>query len=415
MKLQFDELTPPSEGQRIRVEKNELKVPDNPIIPIIEGDGIGQDVAPAAKKVLREAARGTGRDLIWFNVYAGSSAKKKYGEYLPRDTLNAIKAYRVAIKGPLTTPIGRGFRSLNVALRQNLDLYSCVRPVYHLRGMPSPVKNPENMDIVVFRENTEDVYAGIEWREGSKECSKMIDFLREEMNVEVRPDSGIGIKPISRFASKRLVRKAIDYALERDRRRMTLVHKGNIMKFTEGSFRDWGYDVVKEEYGDDVVIEDDLKRRGKSESKGEVVLVNDRLADNMLQQLLTRTDQYDVLAMPNLNGDYISDAAAGQVGGLGIAPSSNIGDQMGLFEPTHGSAPKYAGKDKANPTGMMLSGGLMFEFMGWFDAAEKIKRAVESTLLQKTVTYDVYRQIEDGKKIKCSEFADLVVENMRSL
>lgn len=412
--MQFDKIYPPEEGERIKVEGDELKVPDSPVIPIIEGDGTGHDVTPAARKVLMEAAHKTGHDLVWFDVYAGSLAKKKYDEYLPKDTLDAIESYRVAIKGPLTTPVGGGFRSLNVALRQKLDLYACVRPVFHLRGMPSPVRHPEDMDIVVFRENTEDLYTGIEWESGTGECRRAISFFSEEMGSNIRPDSGIGIKPISEFGSKRLVRKAIDYALERGRNTVTLVHKGNIMKFTEGSFRNWGYEVAEEEYGDEVVTQDALEDLDTEPQEGSVV-VNDRLADNMLQQLLTRTAQYDVLATPNLNGDYLSDAAAGQVGGLGVVPGSNIGDQVGLFEPTHGSAPKYAGKDKVNPTAMILSGAIMFEYMGWFDASNHVKESVEETLLDKTVTYDVYRQIKGGEKVKCSEFAEKVIENMETL
>ncbi|KXA99311.1 isocitrate dehydrogenase [candidate division MSBL1 archaeon SCGC-AAA261O19] len=414
---EFEKIKVPEDGEKIVWDGKELQVPDNPIIPQIEGDGTGKDVSPAAKKVLKAAARETGRDIHWMDIHAGKTAKEIYGKYLPQETLDAIEEFRLALKGPLTTPVGGGFRSLNVAIRQKLDLYACVRPVYHLAGVPSPVKNPEQMDMVIFRENTEDVYAGIEWARDTKEAEKARDFLSEKMDTDIPSDSGIGIKPISEGASKRLIRKAIDYTLKnRDHyESMTLVHKGNIMKFTEGAFRDWGYEVAEDEYSGKVITEDELWEEHDGKVPEDVIVIKDRLADNMLQQLLTRTPLYDVLAMPNLNGDYLSDAAAGQVGGLGIAPGSNIGDGKGVFEPTHGTAPVHAGKDKVNPTGIILSGRIMFEFMGWEDAGELVKKSIEQTIKDKTVTYDIHRQIEGGKKVKCSEFADLVIENMKSL
>jgi isocitrate dehydrogenase len=368
-----------------------------------------------AKKVLRKAAGLTGRDIHWFDIPAGERAHELLGEYLPDRTVDTIREYKVALKGPLTTPVAGGFRSLNVTLRQVLDLYACVRPVFYLRGMPSPMKRPEAMDMVVFRENTEDVYAGIEWARGTPEAERVIGFLNEEMGCEIRGDSGIGIKPISEYASKRLVRKALRYALDRDRESVTLVHKGNIMKYTEGAFRDWGYEVASEEFGEETISEADLWDRFDGEIPEGRILVKDRIADNMLQQLITRTKDYDVLALPNLNGDYVSDAAAAQVGGLGVSPGANLGDYMGLFEPTHGSAPKYAGMDKVNPTAILLSGMLMLEFFGWFDAARLVRESIEETMLQRTVTYDVHRQIEGGELVKCSEFGDLVTENMESL
>lgn len=416
MNSEFENISIPTEGEKIRWDGEELQVPDSPIIPQIEGDGIGRDISPAAKRVLKAAARKTGRDIHWMDIHAGEAAEEIYGEYLPRETLNAVEEFRVALKGPLTTPVSGGFRSLNVAIRQKLDLYACVRPVYHLEGVPSPVKNPEDMDIVIFRENTEDVYSGIEWEHDTDGAETVRSFLNEEMGTDIPPNSGIGIKPISERATKRLVRKAVEHALENlDRYQyVTLVHKGNIMKFTEGAFRDWGYEVAEEEYGGEVITENTLWEEREGEVPEDTVVVNDRLADNMLQQLITRTSRYDVLAMPNLNGDYLSDAAAGQVGGLGIAPGSNIGDGKAVFEPTHGTAPKYAGKDKVNPTGIILSGRIMLRYLGWEDAQLLLKKALEKTYKDRTVTYDIHRQIEGGRKVKCSEFADLVIENMDS-
>ena len=411
--MEFEKLKPPEEGSKIEYADGRLIVPDNPIIPYIEGDGIGRDVVPAALKVLDAAAEKIGKEIVWFKIYAGEEAYRLYGSYLPEDTLKAIKEYRVAIKGPLTTPVGGGYRSLNVTIRQTLDLYACVRPVYYIEGVPSPLKNPEKVNLVIFRENTEDVYAGIEWPKGSEEAKKLIEFL-STLGVSIREDSGIGIKPISEFATKRLVRLAIQYAIDNGRKSVTLVHKGNIMKYTEGAFRDWGYEVAKEEFADKTVTEDELWNEYGGKQPEGIIVVKDRIADNMFQQLLTRTDEYDVLAMPNLNGDYMSDFAAGLVGGLGVAPGSNIGDGMGVFEPVHGSAPKYAGQNKVNPTAEILSGALMFEYLGWKEGSEIIKKSVEMTIKSGTVTYDIHRHV-GGKLVGTREFAEAVVENMRSL
>jgi len=419
--MTYDTVEVPEEGERIRVideDEDELDVPDTPIIPILYGDGIGEDVAPAAQEVLTAAARATGRDIAWMRIYAGASARDLYDENLPEETVEAIREHRVAIKGPLTTPVGAGYRSLNVALRQTLDTYANVRPTYHLEGVPSPVSNPEQMDMVSFRENTEDVYAGIEWEAGTDEVEQVREFVEEEMGFDETIHEGpvgIGVKPISEYATKRLVRQAIDYALERDRDSVTLVHKGNIMKFTEGAFRDWGYEVAEQEYGDEVITENTLWEEREGDRPEGTVVVNDRIADNMLQQILTRTDQYDVLALPNLNGDYVSDACGAQIGGLGIAPGANFGNAMCLAEPVHGSAPKYAGQDKVNPTAMILSGVLMFEYMGWLDAADLVRDACEATIASKRVTYDLHRQIEGGEKLATSEFAEAVVGNIEDL
>ena len=416
--MSYDQVEVPEEGESITLadeETGELDVPDEPIIPIIHGDGIGVDVGPAAQEVLQAAANATGRQVHWMRVYAGESARERYDENLPDETVDAIREHRVAIKGPLTTPVGAGFRSLNVALRQTLDLYANVRPTYWLEGVPSPVSEPEQMDMVSVRENTEDVYAGIEWKAGTEEVEQVREFVEEEMGFDETIHDGpvgIGVKPITEFGTKRLVREAIDYALENDRDSVTLIHKGNIMKFTEGQFRDWGYEVAEEEYGDEVITEDTLWEERDGEAPEDTLVVNDRIADNMLQQLLTRTDQYDVLAMPNLNGDYLSDAAGAQIGGLGIAPGANFGRGRCLAEPVHGSAPKYAGEDKVNPTAMILSGRLMFEYLGWDDAADLVRDAVEETISSRQVTYDLHRQIEGGEKLATSEFAAKVVENV---
>ncbi len=412
--MRYKKVKPPEEGERIRFVDGKLIVPDNPIIPYFEGDGIGKDVVPAAIKVLNAAAEKIGKEVVWFKVYAGEDAYKLYGEYLPEDTLNAIKEFRVALKGPLTTPVASGFRSLNVTIRQRLDLYANVRPIYYLKGFPSPLKNPEVVDLVIFRENTEDVYAGIEWAKGSEEALKLIKFLKDEFGIEIREDSGIGIKPISEFATKRLVRLAIRYALENNRESVTLVHKGNIMKYTEGAFRDWGYEVAKEEFGDKVITEDELWSSYDGIAPKGKIVIKDRIADNMFQQILTRTAEYDVLALPNLNGDYISDEAAALVGGLGVAPGSNIGDGMGVFEPIHGSAPKYAGQNKVNPTAEILTGALMFEYIGWKDASKMIKKAIEMTVGDGIVTYDLHRHI-GGTLVGTREFADAVVERLDSI
>ena len=419
--MSYDKVDVPEDGERVELadeETGELDVPQNPIVPIIHGDGIGTDVGPAAQKVLDAAAEATGRSIAWMRVYAGESAREMYGENLPEDTVSAIRDHRVAIKGPLTTPVGAGFRSLNVALRKTLDLYANVRPTYHLDGVPSPVKDPGAMDMVTFRENTEDVYAGIEWEAGTDEVEQVREFLEDDMDVpDVIHDGpvGIGVKPVSEFGSKRLIREAIDYAIANDRDSVTLVHKGNIMKFTEGAFRDWGYEVAEEEYGEDVITEDELWDEHDGEQPEGTVVVNDRIADNMLQQLLTRTDQYDVIATMNLNGDYMSDAAGAQIGGLGIAPGTNFGHGRCLAEPVHGSAPKYAGEDKVNPTAMILSGREMLDYLGWNEAADLVRDAVEETIDSGKVTYDLHRQIEGGEKLATSEFADAVIDKIDEL
>ena len=419
--MSYDEVDVPDDGEAIRLvdeETGELDVPENPVVPIIHGDGIGTDVGPAAQRVLDAAAEATGRSIAWMRVYAGGSARERYGENLPDDTVSAVRDHRVAIKGPLTTPVGAGFRSLNVALRQTLDLYANVRPTYHLDGVPSPVKNPDAMDMVTFRENTEDVYAGIEWEAGTDGAEEVREFLEDDMAIaDVIHDGpvGLGVKPISEFGSKRLVREAIDYALENDRDTVTLVHKGNIMKFTEGAFRDWGYEVAAEEYGDAVITEDELWDDYDGERPEGTLVVNDRIADNMLQQILTRTDEYEVVATMNLNGDYMSDSAGAQIGGLGIAPGVNYGHGRCLAEPVHGSAPKYAGQDKVNPTAMILSGREMLEYVGWSDAADLVRDAVEETIASGRVTYDLHRQIEGGEKLATSEFADAVVDEIDAM
>ncbi len=405
---EFRDLTPPSQGTPITGKEGKLVVSDDPIIPFIEGDGIGRDIWRAAVRVFDAAVKKVfdgHKRVVWFEVLAGEKAKEKTGEWLPADTLEAVTAYKVAIKGPLTTPVGGGIRSLNVLIRQKLDLYACVRPVRYFQGAPSPVRHPERMDVVIFRENTEDVYAGIEWERGSPEAMKLIEFLSKELGKHVRPDSGVGIKPISETGSKRLVRVAIQYALDNGRKSVTLVHKGNIMKFTEGAFRDWGYELAKEEFSGQTLGEWDGSPNGK-------VVIKDRIADSMLQQILTRTAEYDVMATPNLNGDYLSDACAAQVGGLGLAPGANIGDEVGFFEATHGTAPKYADKDVINPSSVILSGAMMFRYVGWRDVATLIEEGIARTIQQKKVTYDLERLMEGATKLKTSEFADAVIANM---
>ena len=416
--MDYNKLDVPEKGASVTVldeTTDALEVPETPVVPILYGDGIGTDVGPAAQSVLEAGARATGRDIAWLRIYAGESARDRYGVNLPTDTVEAIRDFRVGIKGPLTTPVGAGYRSLNVALRQQLDTYANVRPTYHLDGVPSPVTHPEQMDMVTFRENTEDVYGGIEWHHEDEDVERVRAFVENEMGFDDTIHDGpvgIGVKPITEFGTKRLVRKAIDYALEEGRDTVTLVHKGNIMKFTEGQFRDWGYEVAEQEYGDEVITEDTLWEERDGEQPDQAVVVNDRIADNMLQQVLTRTENYDVLATMNLNGDYISDACGAQIGGLGIAPGANFGDALCLAEPVHGSAPKYAGQDKVNPTAMILSGVLMFEYLGWNDAATLVRDAVEETIVSKRVTYDLHRQIDDGEKLSTSGFADAVVENI---
>ncbi|MST34928.1 NADP-dependent isocitrate dehydrogenase [Acidimicrobiaceae bacterium USS-CC1] len=386
-----------------------LTVPDEPIIPFIEGDGTGVDIWPAAKLVLDAAANKHGRRIEWKEVLAGEKAFNETGNWLPNETIEIFKEYLIGIKGPLTTPIGGGFRSLNVALRQLLDLYVCLRPVRWFQGVPSPVKRPDLVDMVIFRENTEDIYAGLEVQEGTPEAKRLIELLHDEFGWEIRADSGIGVKPVSITGSKRLIRAAINYARERNRKSVTLVHKGNIQKFTEGAFRQWGYELVREEFADVAVGWDDCG--GKP---GDKILVKDVIADITLQQVLTRPDEFDVIATTNLNGDYLSDALAAQVGGIGIAPGANINyvTGHGIFEATHGTAPKYAGQDKVNPGSVLLSGVLMFEHLGWRDAADDIVRALEATIADKIVTYDFARQMEGATEVKTSEFAAAIVDRL---
>jgi isocitrate dehydrogenase len=459
----------PKDGTKISFENGRFTVPDNPIIPFIEGDGTGRDIWKASSRVLNagvEKAYAGKRRIVWYEVLAGEKAFRQLKTWLPDETVDAFRDFRVSIKGPLTTPIGGGIRSLNVTLRQTLDLYACLRPVRYYEGVPSAMKHPQKLNVVIFRENTEDVYAGIEWKEGSEGAKKIIDFLNNEMlkgtKKQVRADSGIGIKPISVFGTKRLVRKAIQFAIANNRKTVTLVHKGNIMKFTEGAFQEWGYEVARDEFRDQIVTEreswilgnkdanssltveenaamiepgleiapDDFKKKlfaeiksvletlGKSHGNGawkKKILVNDRIADSIFQQVIIRPEDYDVLATPNLNGDYISDACAAQVGGLGIAPGGNVGDGYAVFEATHGTAPKYADKDMVNPGSVILSGVMLLEFLGWNEAAKLIENAMEATIRQKTVTYDFERQMQGAKKVKTSEFADHMIKNMDGL
>jgi isocitrate dehydrogenase len=456
----------PGNGAPLQYKNGQYLIPDNPIIPFIEGDGTGRDIWKASVRVfdaaVEKAYKGK-RRVAWYEIFAGEKAKAKFDNWLPDDTVTAVRDLRVAIKGPLTTPVGGGIRSLNVALRQILDLYACVRPVKYYKGVPSPVKHPERMNVVIFRENTEDVYAGIEWEEGTPEGAKLIEFLNKEMlkggKKQVRLDSGVGIKPISVSGTKRLVRMAIQHAVENGRKTVTLVHKGNIQKFTEGAFRKWGYELATEEFRDRVVTEREswiLDNKDKSPNltvaqNAELVepgmefappefrssvekevqqvldsiyathgrgawktklMINDRIADSIFQQVVTRADEYSVLATPNLNGDYISDACAAQVGGLGIAPGANIGDGYAIFEATHGTAPKYADRDVINPGSVILSGVMMFRFLGWNEAADLIERGMELTIEQKKVTYDFERLMEGATKVKTSEFGNYIIENM---
>ncbi len=414
----YKKLAPPHSGEKISTENGKLHVPENPIIPFIEGDGTGPDIWRASQRVFDAAvakAYGGKKKIEWFEVYAGEKSNTVYGEgtWLPDDTLEAIKEYVVAIKGPLTTPVGGGIRSINVALRQMLDLYVCLRPVQYLDGVPSPVKRPEAINMVIFRENTEDIYAGIEWKAGTPEARKVVQWLQQEMGVKkIRfPDtSSIGVKPVSQEGTERLVRAAIEYAIANMRKSVTLVHKGNIMKFTEGGFRDWGYELAKREFKDQVVSWDDC---GGNPPDGKI-LIKDVIADAFLQQILTRPAEYDVIATLNLNGDYISDALAAQVGGIGIAPGGNINFQTGyaVFEATHGTAPKYAGQDKVNPGSLILSGEMMFRYLGWKEPANLILNALGKTIRSKVVTYDFARLMEGAKEVKCSEFGEAIVKNM---
>jgi isocitrate dehydrogenase len=456
----------PSAGSPITFKNGKLEIPDNPIIPYIEGDGTGRDIWAASVRVFDaavERAYGGKRKIHWYEVFAGEKAFTRFNDWLPPGTVDAIKDLHVAIKGPLTTPVGGGIRSLNVALRQILDLYSCIRPVKYYAGVPSPVKHPEQLNVVIFRENTEDVYIGIEWKQGTPEVKKLIDFLNNTMlagtKKHIREDSGIGIKPISVFGTKRLVRMAIQHAIKNNRRSVTLVHKGNIQKFTEGAFREWGYEVARDEFREKIVTEREswildnkdkdanlsvennaamiepgmefapesfrkeiyaevkgvLDSIGKTHGNGtwkKKIMINDRIADSIFQQVIIRPSEYDVLATPNLNGDYISDACAAQIGGLGIAPGANVGDQHAIFEATHGTAPKYADRDVINPGSVILSGVMMLDYMGWVEAARMIETSMEATIAQKLVTYDFERQMPGSTKVKTSEFAGHMIDNM---
>jgi isocitrate dehydrogenase len=400
------------DGQRIDYRDGRWIVPDAPVIPFIEGDGIGPDIWRAAQRVFDAAVAavsGGKRRVVWREVLAGEKAHARSGSWLPEQTLAAIREHRVAIKGPLTTPVGGGMRSLNVTLRQLLDLYACVRPVRWFRGVPSPVKAPEQLDVVIFRENIEDVYAGIEYAAESEQANRLRDFLTRELGAKIREHSALGIKPMSKFGSQRLVVKAIRYALASGRPSVTLVHKGNIMKFTEGAFRDWGYEVAKEQFGDRTISEADLGT--KQAEKGRVVL-KDRIADAMFQQVLLRPAEYSVIATPNLNGDYLSDACAAQVGGLGMAPGANLGDGYAVFEATHGTAPKYAGQDKVNPGSVILSGAMMFEELGWTDVATAITRGLEGAIGARRVTYDLARQMPGATEVSTSAFGDAIIEHL---
>ncbi len=409
--MNYQHIKVPAAGKKIAIENGKLSIPDNPIIPFIEGDGTGPDIWRASRMVfdgaVKKAYNGK-REILWMEIFAGEKAESLYKSHLPDETLEAIKEYIVAIKGPLTTPVGGGFRSLNVTLRQLLDLYACIRPVKFYKGTPSPVKNPDDVDMIIFRENTEDVYSGIEWQEGSKEAGLVIDFLRNTMKKDIRKDSGIGIKPVSEFGSKRIARKALDYAVKNKRKSVTIVHKGNIMKYTEGAFKNWAYEVATGEFRDKVILESEITG---PEISGKVI-VKDRIADSMFQQVLLRPSDYDVIVTTNLNGDYLSDAIAAQIGGLGMAPGSNIGEHHAVFEATHGTAPKYANQDRINPGSVILSGVMMLEYICWNEAGDLIKKALEKTIMSKTVTFDLARQIEGSKEVKTSEFAGEILKNM---
>ncbi|RKD24650.1 NADP-dependent isocitrate dehydrogenase [Ammoniphilus oxalaticus] len=428
----FEKYEMPANGEKIKLENGKVVVPDNPIIPFIEGDGTGPDIWNASVRVLDaavEKAYGGKKKIAWFEVFAGEKAFDKYGEWLPNDTVKAIEEYLVSIKGPLTTPVGGGIRSINVALRQGLDLYACVRPVQYFEGVPSPVKRPQDTDMVIFRENTEDIYAGIEWEEQSDDAKKVISFLQDEMkvkNIRFPESSAIGIKPVSKEGSARLVRAAIQYAVENNRKSVTLVHKGNIMKFTEGAFKDWGYEVAETEFADKVFtwaeydrIEEAQGRDAANKAQADAeaagkIIVKDVIADAFFQQILLRPAEYDVVATLNLNGDYLSDALAAQVGGIGIAPGANINYVTGhaIFEATHGTAPRYAGQDRMNPSSVILSGEMMLRHLGWNEAADLIINSIAKTIASKQVTYDFSRELEGATELKTSEFANVLIENM---
>jgi isocitrate dehydrogenase len=404
----------PRNGERVIFEDGKLSVPNHPIIPFVEGDGTGPDIWRASVRVFDAAvqkAYGGERKIEWMEVYAGEKAFKQFNDWLPQETVDAMGEFRVSIKGPLTTPVGGGIRSLNVTLRQVLDLYACIRPVRYFEGVGAPVKEPEKVDIVIFRENTEDVYAGIEWKAGSPEATKLRNYIKTEFGKDIRENSAIGIKPMSEFGSKRLIEMAIRYAVTKCRESVTLVHKGNIMKFTEGAFRDWGYEVAREKFAGSTVTEADMAKGGR-ESHADAVVIRDRIADSMFQQMLLRPSEYSVIATPNLNGDYLSDAAAAQVGGLGIAPGGNVGDGVAVFEATHGTAPKYANLDKINPGSVILSGVMMFEYMGWNEVARLIVSGVENAIKAKHVTYDLARQMPGATEVSTSGFGDAVIAGM---
>ncbi len=413
--MSYDKIVVPA-GEKITAQNGKLNVPDNPIIAFIEGDGIGPDIMKASLRIWNaavEKAYGGKRKIAWMEVYAGEKAAALYnGDYMPEETFDALREYLIGIKGPLTTPVGGGFRSLNVTIRQVLDLYSCVRPVRWYKGVPSPLKHPEEVDAVIFRENTEDVYAGIEYEAGTPENAKLAKFLREEMGAKFFDDAGIGIKPISAFGSKRLVRAAIKYAIERKRKSVTLVHKGNIQKFTEGAFMKWGYEVAAQEFPNETIAWSDVEKNHGGKVPAGKILIQDSIADIIFQKMILRPSEFDVLATPNLNGDYLSDAVAAEVGGVGIAPGANIGDEVAVFEATHGTAPKYSNLDKVNPGSLLFSGVMLLEHIGWDEAAELINRAYEATLDQKVVTYDFARQMDGAKEVKTSEFATAVIGNM---
>jgi isocitrate dehydrogenase len=414
--MAFDKIVVPQEGQKITVENGKLVIPDNPILMFIEGDGIGYDIMTASKRIWDaavEKAYGGKRKISWMEVYSGEKAAGLYdGNYMPEESFAALREYKVGIKGPLTTPVGGGFRSLNVTLRQVLDLYSCVRPVRWYRGVPSPLKRPDEVDVVIYRENTEDVYAGIEYESGSEANIKLAKFLREELGAEFFEGAGLGIKPISAFGSKRLVRAAIQYAIQHKRKSVTLVHKGNIQKFTEGAFQKWGYEVAAQEFPNETISWAEVEAKHGGKVPADKILIQDTIADIMFQKMLLRPSEFDVIATPNLNGDYLSDAIAAEVGGVGIAPGANIGDEVALFEATHGTAPKYTNLDKVNPGSLLFSGVMMLEHIGWQEAADLVTKSYEKTLDQKIVTYDFARQMEGATEVKTSEFATAVIGNM---
>jgi isocitrate dehydrogenase len=414
--MAYTKITVPTQGAAITVRAGKLNVPDNPILLWIEGDGIGPDIMTASKRIWDAAvqkAYGGQRKIAWMEIYAGEKAAGLFsGDYFPAESLQAIREFQVGIKGPLTTPVGGGFRSLNVALRKDLDLYACVRPVKWYPGVPSPLRKPQEVDVVIFRENTEDVYAGVEYKAGSPEVAKVEKFLKEEMGAKFWPNSGIGIKPISEFGSKRLIRKALDHAIARDRKSITFVHKGNIQKFTEGAFMQWGYELAKQEYGDVTITEQQLWDEFDGKAPAGKIVVKDRIADIMFQQMLLRPAEYDVIATPNLNGDYLSDAVAAEVGGVGIAPGANIGDFLAVFEATHGTAPKYANQDRVNPGSVLLSGVMMLDYIGWGEAARAAEAAYTKTVADKIVTYDFARQMEGAREVRTSEFASAVIERL---